>query len=118
MVDNGCSYDYSTVAQCLNQKIGIIPSEFKYYIDPLFSGPQSHDYCAFKIPQINNNMYTQSTQYQGIIFGANVRCVEVKYGENIMDIVLNVNVFNGMKYINILMVLKLLLMMGQLVMKK
>eukprot|EP01083_Nonionella_stella_P112168 329613_1 len=92
--DDGCSYDYSTVAQCMNQHSGVVPSQFKYYSDPSFAGPQSHDYCAFRTPDthpmytdyeqicwdLRGNTYSPSEAYPTVRFGIDSRCVEVDDG--------------------------------------
>eukprot|EP01083_Nonionella_stella_P192630 711935_1 len=96
--DNGCSYDYTTVGSCMNQLTGIVPSQFRYYTDNQFGGPQSHDYCAFRVPKIpTNNIYKDYEQicwddrgnwmntahkYPSVKFGIDSRCVEINDAGN------------------------------------
>ena len=52
-LDDGCSYDYSTIASCIDHvSTGVVPVGFRYYNDITFGGPSSHDYCAFREPVV------------------------------------------------------------------
>ena len=45
---NGCSSDYSAVAECANVVQATFPWRCRWCSDVTFGGPQSNDYCAFR----------------------------------------------------------------------
>eukprot|EP01084_Bolivina_argentea_P107899 192868_1 len=93
-LDNGCSFDYASIAHCLlyNYSIEGIPNEFKYYTDSDLGGTEMHDYCGLRNPwdyEYNNN-YTDfepicwdergntlhPVLYSSSYFGIDSRCVD------------------------------------------
>ena len=94
--DNGCSADYSTIAECKNQVTSSIPAEFQWYsaFQPNFGGPASHDYCAFKTPvtrfldyedsctDLRGNYVSTQTTYPSAIYALDARCVTVDDGSS------------------------------------